>query len=237
MAKKLTLSTILIIIGLMLAAVAIIIFAKSYFSVHVFHVNNHTYRQSAEQSNIITYRANSGPSIAVHAVGQDRKVIINNEEFTIHRTSDSISSKYQVVYPNGKKYEVDDQDRFLLSRDENGEFIPDISMYVNNQRVLQDGEELYFPGELVTAAYPEYHSKRGSLFLFIVSILLLIYGWCGYRFEKFQRFLFFMSLRWVWVNDPEPSDFYYFMSKVGGVLTMIGAFILAIYSLQLELLQ
>ncbi|MCJ8014239.1 hypothetical protein MUG84_21230 [Paenibacillus sp. KQZ6P-2] len=232
------LSTLIIIFCLIVAAFLLTWFAKSYFSEKVFYLNTHMYKKGSEQDNLLIYHTFSGPSIEVHVLDQDRKVIINNEEYSIQHTADSNSQTYQVTYPSGHRYKVEDQSGYLLSFDEKGElFIPGVIVYSGNWRILQPGEEEYVPSSLVTAAYADYHYKRGNVELFILSFVLLIYGWCGFRYEKFQNFMFLISLRSVWVNDPEPSDFYYFMCKVGGVLTMIGAFILAISSLELDIFQ
>lgn len=233
LSKRIRLSSILIIICILILAVFITVFAKSYFSESVFYVNQHKYKQANEQVNIVNYTTGTAPSIEVHIYDQDRKVLINKEEYSIYRKKSDINTSYEVIYPNGHKYEVV-QSGFLMSYDGNGEFYPEISMYTGNQRVFQAGEEEYFPSSIVIAAYPEYHSKQGSLVLFSISFILLIYGWCGYRYQKFQNFMFIISFYWIWVNDAEPSDFYYFMCKVGGVLTMIGSVVLVIKSILIQ---
>ncbi|GGH23504.1 hypothetical protein [Paenibacillus segetis] len=211
----------------------IIVMANTYFSKSVFFINQHKYKQVSSQNNTISYRSGSvdAPTIDVHINDQNRKILINNEAYFIYNAKGMGVNKYSVTYPNGHKYEVVvNQSQFFMSYDEHGEYVSEISFYVNGQRIIQEGEEEYLPSALVIAAYSEHHTKQGSLALFILSWLLLIYGWCGFRYEKFQKFLFLISLRWIWTNDHEPSDFYYFMSKVGGVLVMIGSIVLAIKS-------
>ncbi|QNK59612.1 hypothetical protein [Paenibacillus sp. PAMC21692] len=50
---------------------------------------------------------------------------------------------------------------------------------------------------------------------------------------KTPSFIFFVSVVFVSVltgfmyENPEPSDFYYLMSKVGGIVVMIGSIIVA----------
>ncbi|MFC5531855.1 hypothetical protein [Cohnella yongneupensis] len=64
-----------------------------------------------------------------------------------------------------------------------------------------------------------------------LALGLMVYGWSGYRYRKLQDFFFSLSLYRFWVKgDPEPSDFYYFMCKAGGILVMIGAVIIAFYA-------
>ncbi|WP_040949321.1 hypothetical protein [Gorillibacterium massiliense] len=66
----------------------------------------------------------------------------------------------------------------------------------------------------------------------IINILLFIYGWCGFRYERMQRFQFLLSFKWIWTNDTEPSDFYFFMCKVSGILTMAFSVAIGIMSLR-----
>lgn len=223
---------VLLIICIVILTGLIIVLANTYFSKSVFFINQHKYKQVSSHNNTVNYRTGSegAPSIEVHFNDQDRKVWINKEEYSIHSDKSVAGNTFEVSYPSGHKYEVVDQSGFFMAYDEKKEYVPEVSLYVGGQRISQDGDEEYFPSELVIAAYPEHHTKQGSLFLFILSWLLLIYGWCGFRYEKFQKIQFFLSLRWIWVNDAEPSDFYHFTCKVGGVLVMIGSVVLAIKS-------
>ncbi|OAB25508.1 hypothetical protein PMSD_27530 [Paenibacillus macquariensis subsp. defensor] len=233
--NKIKISTIITIACLLCLAGIIIIFAKSYFSESIFYVNSKKYSVDQEQGSTMTYHAYSALSVEVQILNQDRKVIIDHEEYSISRDNNANSIQYAVNYPSGHHYKVEDQSGFFMVYDHNGDIVSPVSLYVGDQRILQDGEELYNPSSLVIAAYPMYHSKQGSLLLFCLSFVLMMYGWCGYRYENFQRLLFLISLRWIWTQDPEPNDFYYFTCKVGGVLVMVGSFILAIYSLQLDI--
>jgi len=60
-----------------------------------------------------------------------------------------------------------------------------------------------------------------------LGLALLIFGRCGYRYRKLQDILFSLSYR-LWVNDPEPSDFYYFMCNAGGLIVMIASVFVAL---------
>jgi len=232
--NKTKISTIITITFLLCLASIIFIFAKSYFSESIYIVNSNKYSVDHEQRSIMTYHAYSAPSIEVQIFNQDRIVIIDHKEYSISRNNNANSIQYDVKYPSGHQYKVEDQSGVLMAYDHNGDMVSPISFYVNGQKILQDDEELYDPSSLVIAGYPMYHSKQGSLLLFCLSFILMIYGWCGYRYEKFQNFIFLISLRWIWTQDPEPSDFYYFMCKVGGILTIIGSVILAIKSLFIQ---
>lgn len=232
--KRIKFFSMLLTAGVIIITVSVIVFASSNFSQHVFYVNLHKYKQVSEQGEIVRYAAGSAPFIDVQMKDQNRDIIINHETYSILQiVSPPGTHQYRVIYPNGHQYKVEDQSGNLLSFDAKREiFFGGGSVYINGERQLQDGEEdeEYYPSELVTAAYSEYHTKQGSWAVFILSILFFIYGWCGFRYEKFQTFLFWISLRWIWVEDAEPSDFHYFTCKVGGIIAMIAAVYFAIQS-------
>ncbi|WP_314590021.1 hypothetical protein [Paenibacillus terrigena] len=229
--KLIKFSRALIILGLVIFVGFVMAFANAYFSESVFYVNDHKYKQANEQGNLVRYTAGSAPFFDVQIDGQNRDVIIHQETYSIHKSIGPFgSNQYRLTYPNGHQYTVNDQSGYLMSFDVKGEIVIWPSFYINGVRQLQKGEEEYYPSELVTAAYSEYHTTQGSSGLFILSLLLFIYGWCGFRYEKFQNFLFFISLRWIWVNNAEPSEFHYFMCKLGGVILMIAAVYFAVQS-------
>ncbi len=55
---------------------------------------------------------------------------------------------------------------------------------------------------------------------FVLALVMLIYAWCGFRYEAFQRFMFHMSPSNLMIDNPEPSDFYFFMCKAAGIFGM-----------------
>ncbi|WP_222861088.1 hypothetical protein [Paenibacillus ihumii] len=203
----------------------IVPFFRSYFTESVFYFNEHKYKKVNEQADFAEYRSQTEPLIKVQRIGHDRQVTIQSEEYAIHRLGDPFNIKYEVIYPGGKRFEVNDHNGLLVSYDENGDWFVQMTVFDSSgQRILQEGEEQlerYHPSDLVAAAYPEYHTKQGEPVFFIFSIFMFIYGWCGFRYEGFQNFLFKISLNWLWVREAEPSDFYYFMCKIGGIVAMI----------------
>ncbi|WEK55783.1 MAG: hypothetical protein P0Y55_06985 [Candidatus Cohnella colombiensis] len=209
----------IVIISIVLFALIITMMNKLYFSQHVFYLNDHKFKISHEQTNSIVYRNGTLPNIEVTNVSNQATITIDNQRYLI--TKNNKNKQYEVIYPSGHRYEVIDQSGLLLSYDENGEWVVQMSAYSNGQRLMSEGEEFYHPSSLVSAAYVEYHTTQGNLIVFIISLLLCVYGWCSFRYEKFQNFLFLLSFHWIWVNDAEPSDFYYFMCKVGGIVMMI----------------
>lgn len=227
--KPFKLSTILTTVVLIAISVLIISFALSYFSQSVFYVNDEKYKKTIEQPNLITYQSRNGPSIEVIPSNDKQVVRINNEKYTITRKDDINGPIFHVNYPNGEKYTVVDHSGTMLSYDENGEMVSFITINAyagNGTKLLNNaGEEeeiSYYPGSLVEAAYPAYHVKQGTPPLYWIAVFLLVLGWCWYRYEKVQNFLFYINPRYSWQDD-EPNDFHYFICKFLGILMMVGA--------------
>ncbi|WP_211748687.1 hypothetical protein [Paenibacillus sp. Marseille-Q4541] len=227
--KPFKLSTILTIAVLVVISVLLISFASSYFSQSVFYVNGEKYTKANEQSNLITYQSINGPPIEVLPKDDTPVVRINDEDYAISRSEDINGPIFHVSYPNGKKYKVINQSGTMFSYDENGEMVSFISIYAydgNGTRLMNNAEEkeeeLYYPGSLVEAAYPEYHEKQGTPLIYWTAVFLLVLGWCQFRYEKFQNFLFFIHPRYSWQDD-EPNDFHYFLCKCCGILLMVSA--------------
>lgn len=221
--KKIKSPTFIFFLCVLVVSVIVAILSKPYFTVPIFDVENNKYRFDSEQGNLTTYRSGTADPISVRLDHRERTVYINHEKYLITKIDHAFNTNYDVIYPNGNKYEVQDHSGQLISFDVNGNSVADVFFYVGSQRILQDGEEQFSPATLVTAAYQEYHFTRGAPGFLFLALTILIFGWCSFRYQKFQDFLFFLSLRSFWVNDPEPSDFYYFTSKVSGIIVMIGS--------------
>nr|WP_154983339.1 DUF6199 family natural product biosynthesis protein [Paenibacillus xylanexedens] len=211
---------------IMLACLAVLsiivgISSKSYFTQPVFYIDQHKYGSDYEDGTTITYRSQDAVPIQVQVEQHKRIVTIGEQNFTITQTASKPIATYNVFYPQGNKYEVEQQHGTLLSYDEKGHMAPPQSDVLNGERIIPEGEEQYTPVMLVTAAFPEYHEKPGMPAFLFLAIAVFIYGWCTFYYESFQRALFWISFQWVWVNNPEPSDFYYVMCKIGGVLCML----------------
>lgn len=202
-----------------------------YYSIPSFHLDQAKYTLAHTESGESLYRSASGPEVRVLDTGEERKVTIEKQTFSITREKVINGYEYEVGYPKGQTYQVTSQDDMFLAFDEQGELVVELTFEVNGSRVLSPGEERYLPSALVIAAYPEFHYTQGSFGLLILAVILLVFGWCTFRYEPFQRVLFWASLRWVWFEDPEPSDFYFMMSKVSGIIIMLGSIVVAFQSL------
>jgi hypothetical protein len=217
--KRIKGSTILRTLVVLLTASLATICYFTYFSESVFYLNDEKYKQIHSDGKFIHYENSRGHSIQVQMIGQDRKVIIDSETYSIIKQID----EYELIYPDGSLYYLEYNGNSFLSYDEKGDIIAQVSLYVGGQRVLQGEEELYHPESMIRAAYSDYHTAQGNGVLFAGSLLLFAYGWSGFRYIAFQNLLFKLSPERLYVRDAEPSDFYYFMCKVGGIAVMLFA--------------
>ncbi|WP_379129600.1 hypothetical protein [Paenibacillus sp. sgz500958] len=209
--------------SLLSLSIIVALLSHNYFTERVFYISGDMYTYYSEKEDLITYHSDNASPVQVRIDYPDRIVILNDNEYTITKLKSGYLTIYNVTFPDGSKYEVQEQPGTLISFDDQGNLVSELLMFVNNQRVMSEGELLYTPAMLVKAAYPEYHFTRGEPSFLYLALALMIYGWCTLRYEKFQNFLFLISLRWVWVEDPEPSDFYYFMCMVSGIAIMLMA--------------
>ncbi|WP_256759877.1 hypothetical protein [Cohnella sp. WQ 127256] len=215
---------ILKMIVLLVVVTVTSMWAYNYFSTKVFYLDDKKYSEKSAQSTLITkYTAWFGKPIRINNSRDVKELQIDEDTYLLKELgSTGDKETYLVTYPSGNVYTVEDVNHsgFLLAYDKNGEVVLGFQAYSNNERILSPGEEYYHPSSLVTAAYDKYHERQGNVFLFILSILFFAYCWCVFRKEAFQRFLFKLSYR-LWVVDPEPSDFYFFMTKAGAVGGMV----------------
>ncbi|MDT9724021.1 hypothetical protein DUZ99_03275 [Xylanibacillus composti] len=166
-----------------------------------------------------------------HPAADKAVVSIDQAPFFITKQESLPYIRYTVASPDGHTAVVQDIDGRLTTYDENSEWMHGIAIYAGNERILEEGNWLYSPSAIVRAAHPPYHEKQGGFLLFLGAVILFVYGWCGFRYQRFQDVLFYLTPSTWYANAPEPSDFYYFMCKVGGVLTMLAAGWLFILSL------
>lgn len=118
----------------------------------------------------------------------------------------------------GENYEIR-----AYGYDEKGEkMVPGIRISDGSGQLhrLDPEEPRYFPTELAKAADEQFHDPNGSVGFFVLALVMLIYAWCGFRYEAFQRFMFHMSPSNLMIDNPEPSDFYFFMCKAAGIFGM-----------------
>ncbi|MFD2329491.1 hypothetical protein ACFSR7_09590 [Cohnella sp. GCM10020058] len=202
--------------------------SKPYFTDRVFYLYEDTYKFAVAQDRLVTYHSSTAAPVQVRTVDElHRTVTIGGQSYAIADKSVPYSTKFRVTYPNGHVYSVEDHNGLLLSYDDKGNMVIAAQMYVNGERIKRDGEEDFLPVALVSAAYPDYHVKRGLPGFLFLALGLLIFGWCSFRYQALQDFMFRLSPQRLMYENPEPSDFYYFMSKVGGIVVMIGSIFVA----------
>lgn len=221
--RKIQSPTLIFFSCVVVVSVIVGFLSKPYFTEHIFYADNNKYLFDRKEEQQMIYRSRTADSIQVQVEQQKRTVFIDNQKYIITEINSKPNPTYSVLYPNGRKYEVQDQSRELRSFDEEGNIMTSVTFYVNNQRILSEDEEQYSPDTIVTAAYPVYHYTQGQPVYLFLALAGLIFGWCSFYYRNFQDLLFLLSLRWIWVNDPEPSDFYYLMTSIGGIVVMIGS--------------
>ncbi|BBI31320.1 hypothetical protein [Cohnella abietis] len=160
------------------------------------------YSEKSVESTLITnYSAWFGKPIRIINSGDIKKLQIEKDTYLLEKLKSTENKEtYLVTYPGGNVYTVEDVNHsgFLMTYDKNGDIVFGVQAYSNNQRILSPGEEYYPPGSLVTATYDQYHERQGNAFIFIVSLVFLVYSWYVFRKESLQRFLFKLSYR-LWV--------------------------------------
>lgn len=204
------------------------VLSKPYFTDRVFYLYEDTYKFAGEQDRLVTYHSSTAGPVQVRNDDElHRTLIIGGQSYAIADKSVPLSTEFRVTYPNGHVYSVEDNNGMLLSYDDKGNNLMAIQMYANGERIKQEGEEDFPPSALVRAAYPDFHIKRGIPGFLFLALGLLIFGWCSFRYQAFQELMFRLSPQRLMYEDPEPSDFYYFMSKVGGIAVMVGSIFVA----------
>lgn len=202
--------------------------SRPYFTDRVFYLYEDTYKFAGEQERLVTYHSSTADPVQVRTEDElNRTLIIGGQSYAIADISNPYSIKFRVTYPNGHVYSVEDNNGLLWSYDDKGNIVMAIQAYANGERIKEEGEEDFQPSALVIAAYPDYHIKRGMPGFLFFAIGLLIFGWCSFRYQAFQDLMFRLSPQRFMYENPEPSDFYYLMSKVGGIVVMIGSIIVA----------
>lgn len=196
------------------------VWSAPYFSESVFYMHGDKFRLDQQNSRQATYRSSGGQRIVVLNDGDiyRKQVRIDQQNYAVNVLEATPVPRYEVIYPSGERFNVDSYGEMLVGTSDQGETIPEISWSINGvPQPFDDKVGLYSPGMIVRAAFPEYHAKQGSLLLYYSSFILMIFGWCLFRYEKLQNVLFHLSLRGIWVREAEPSGFYYFSCKISGV--------------------
>lgn len=218
-----------LVLFLAIALVLIGVWAKGYYSKKVFYVEGVKYSKVVESgSGVIEYRASfgRGEPLYVHSYDEEKRVEMGGEQYEIRPNDPKTghSTSYDVLYPDGKKYRVElFGEREFISYDEQGEMVIPGMRFTDSAGQIHRSdpqEPRYYPSELAKASNEQFHDPNGSVGFFLLALGLGIMNWCFFRYEPFQRFMFHMSPSNLLIDNPEPSDFYFFMCKVGGIFGM-----------------
>jgi len=208
---------------------------SGYYSQKVFQLDGHDFKLLEEAPDGTRTYQRSGSAEKIRVMQEDgrRTVVIGGEAYVVDELPQtSFMRTYRVTYPSGSVYTVEDQGQghWLRAVDADGTLLMWGGASINGERQLEPGEEYYYPTGIVTAAYEDYHSDVGLPILLIPSLFCLALGWLELRSERFVLLTFKMSYG-LWVENPEPTDFYLFMSKVGGWVLIGVAVALSLMSL------
>lgn len=216
---------------LLTVSIAVAAFSRPYFTTPVFRVSLHDYSLSGQQEGAAAYTSGDGPLIEVRPgdTEPERTVMIENRQYRIRAVEPEagFSRKFLVSYPDGRSLTAINEGSVFLDFDEQGELLLFGSANVNGEEVMLEGIEKYAPSELVSAAYPEYHRTPGMPILLYVALAAMVFGWSVFRYRRLQHFLFYVSPNNLMYSNPEPSGFYYFMCKLGGIATMALSLVIA----------
>ncbi|WP_178019693.1 hypothetical protein [uncultured Paenibacillus sp.] len=212
-----------------LLIVGISVWTAPYFSESVFYMHGDKYRLDQQDQHQTAYRSIDGQQVVVlnSDDAEHKRVKIGQQDYAVNVLEVHPVPRYEVIYPSGEKYKVDTYGEMLMSVNDQGEMIPEISWSINGvPQPIDEKVGLFSPSMIVRAAFPEYHTRQGSLLLYYGSFPLMLFGWCLFRYIKLQNVLFHLSLHGIWVRDAEPSDFYYFSCKTSGIAIIgLGVFV------------
>jgi len=209
---------LLIAVTALLAVGMLSLWISGYYAQKTFRLDGDTFKLQAESADGTRTYQRSGSAEKIRVIQQEsrRTVVIGGEAYIVdERPQTGFIPSYRVAYPSGNVYIVEDQGNMLLAKDENGDWLMGGGVYINGERQLEPGEEYHYPGSIVTAAHERYHTRVGLPILLVPALFCLALGWLQLRSERFVLLQFKLSYG-LWVEDPEPTDFYLFMAKVGG---------------------
>ena len=214
------------VIFIVILTTVVIVAVTAYFSKTYIPVDSQKYFISSEQPNEMVLKNRFGHHITIQKASDHSTLLIDGQEFRV--VPDQQSDQYTVYYPDGKEQTLVRKYGMLLPLDEHGEVSLENAFVVRVEGNVsrQQKRESYSPSTLAQLAYERNFYIQGNPGFLILAIFALINGWCLFNFEKYQRVLFFISLKSIWTNDHEPSDFYFFMAKLSGVFSFASGVIL-----------
>lgn len=215
-----------------LVLLALCIKAVSFYSQQVFYYNENTYRLAAENGDQRRYESHHGPAFVAAGSGLERTVTVDGIKAAITALPKNtntppklLDGSYRVVYPGGKSLSLEISNGIPLAYHADGTLESPVRVTFNDGQMPPGTPvwERYPPVTLVIAAFPEFHERPGQPVYFVLGLLALAVGWGLFRYERIQRLSYWISLQWIGTDDPEPSYFHFFMSKVTGIFLMLSS--------------
>lgn len=229
---KRRIAIILSILGLVALVVVI-----HHFNSKGFDLDGSRYTSQSVQGDTAFYQARFKPPIEVRRDSSGREIRIKDQTYRITEgtysgSEEGVDLVYTVAYPNGSSRQAAVWNGFLVNLDGRGEpIIMTVSASSTDKPSDANGRSAYTAAQLVAAAYPQFHEKPGNPAIFVALLLLAAFGGCLSRYRRFQDFLFKLRGSGLWVRDPEPSEFYYAMSRFGGMAILVGALFASLFQL------
>ncbi|WP_058301262.1 hypothetical protein [Gorillibacterium timonense] len=194
------------------------------FQDRVFYVFDSKYRLAEHTDNTSVYRTRSGDGpirVTDSGGGKEFAIVIGNERINVKLISESEEERlYDITDAVGTRRAKAASDRWVEVRQEDGSYFPEMvsSANMNGQWVYDTpGGHLYPVSTLLEMIDPTLRQKDGNPVLYVLGVLFLAVSFIGWRFREF----FFKLKYTMWVEDPEPTDFYMTSTKIGSIVVAI----------------
>jgi len=201
-------------IGLVIIFGLILLWASRYYTTDVVLFNNHEYKLEYADESYKLYTSSYGPPIKLYEGNNLKVIAVDEEKYTIWNSLVTETSQaYAVHYPDGRVYSVEhlNKENKLIVSDNNFQIALKV---IPHETYSMDGLK-YTPTDIVQVAYEKYYKKRGKWQVFIIAIIILLFGYYVTTNRKLQMLIFHLRYG-IDVNEPEPTPFYFVITKLGG---------------------
>lgn len=208
---------------LLLGALAVLLLAAIVWSIprfqdRVFYVNDNKYRLAEHTGNSSVYRSlwiESPITVTETGGGSTYDILIEKERIHVQLLQESEEERvYDIVDAQGNRRAKLQRYGWVEVSQPDGSYAPEFFGYsvTNGQKVpFNTGGHDYPAMTLIEMTDPSLQAKNGKPYYYTLGVILLTGSIIGWRFREF-----FFKLRYIlWVEDPEPTDFYLFMTKIG----------------------
>lgn len=211
---------------LLTAVVVILLFmttvmAVRYFSTPMVSFERLDYIMKEQSGDKRVYRTSHGYSeVIVTGEGDNRTVAVDGIVYKVTRMGEGERPHYRFEYPDGNVlkggYEDDWSPRFVIE-DEQGHVEEEPLFHVVTGDPPLQPEHPILASALARIAFEPVSQGRGTPFFYWIGLGMLPIAAICWRYP-----LLGFKLRYaLWVENPEPTEFYIYMAKVGAVVTAV----------------